>query len=148
MNDTVWMVLIAGALIILGVLAYNIHKENQYRKEIREKFGHLNKDALLEGNPASVRDGHNSSAPAAPLPPQPVRETNLADLPLTPAAAAEETAAPEEEEDSGNAAVTAEAPAEQVLQQENGILANTFGFIKKAKPSPRNPRLPPTKNHF
>lgn len=137
MNDTIWMVLVAGALVILGVLAYNIHKENQYRREIRAKFGHLNKDALLDGNPASVRDGHTHETASAENAAPPVRETRLADLPLPnnpTAVAANETATDVPVADADPQAAT--PPADPVLQQENGILANTFGFIKKTKPQP------------
>ncbi|MCP2040357.1 FtsZ-interacting cell division protein ZipA [Neisseria sp. HSC-16F19] len=143
MNDTVWMVLIAGAAVILAVLAYNIYKESQYRKEIREKFGHVNKDALLESSPASVRDGSRSKTAETPLP-APVRETNLADLsPNKIPPAAEDNILPETQDTEVEAAPsqTAEEAAEPVLQQENGILANTFGFIKKAKPQPSQSKI-------
>ncbi|WP_367417656.1 cell division protein ZipA C-terminal FtsZ-binding domain-containing protein [Snodgrassella alvi] len=51
------IVLVIGAAIILLVLAYNIYQESQYRKQLREQFGHANKDALLDSQVNSVRDG-------------------------------------------------------------------------------------------
>lgn len=63
MSDSVMIVLVIGAAIILLVLAYNIYQESQYRKQLREQFGHANKDALLDSQVNSVRDG----AQAAPV---------------------------------------------------------------------------------
>ena len=57
MSDSVMIVLVIGAAIILLVLAYNIYQESQYRKQLREQFGHANKDALLDSQVNSVRDG-------------------------------------------------------------------------------------------
>ncbi|MCX8747445.1 cell division protein ZipA [Snodgrassella sp. B3800] len=51
------IVLVVGAAIILAVLAYNIYQESQYRKQLRDQFGHANKDALLDSQVNSVRDG-------------------------------------------------------------------------------------------
>ena len=57
MSDSVLIVLVVGAAIILAVLAYNIYQESQYRKQLRDQFGHANKDALLDSQVNSVRDG-------------------------------------------------------------------------------------------
>jgi FtsZ-interacting cell division protein ZipA len=57
MSDSVLIVLVVGAAFILVVLAYNIYQESQYRKQLREQFGHANKDALLDSQVSSVRDG-------------------------------------------------------------------------------------------
>ncbi|PIT17367.1 cell division protein ZipA [Snodgrassella alvi] len=51
------IVLVVGAAFILAVLVYNIYQESQYRKQLREQFGHANKDALLDSQVNSVRDG-------------------------------------------------------------------------------------------
>ncbi|PIT50910.1 cell division protein ZipA [Snodgrassella alvi] len=51
------IMLVVGAAFILAVLVYNIYQESQYRKQLREQFGHANKDALLDSQVNSVRDG-------------------------------------------------------------------------------------------
>lgn len=57
MSDSVLIVLVVGAAFILAVLVYNIYQESQYRKQLRDQFGHANKDALLDSQVSSVRDG-------------------------------------------------------------------------------------------
>ncbi|NUE66318.1 cell division protein ZipA [Snodgrassella sp. ESL0253] len=57
MSDSVLIMLVVGAAFILAVLVYNIYQESQYRKQLREQFGHANKDALLDSQVNSVRDG-------------------------------------------------------------------------------------------
>ncbi|WP_425423475.1 cell division protein ZipA C-terminal FtsZ-binding domain-containing protein [Stenoxybacter acetivorans] len=64
------IILVLGALVILAVIAYNMYQENQYRKQLRERFGHANKDALLDSSVQSVRDGQTTAdINAAPLKP-------------------------------------------------------------------------------
>ena len=48
MDAKIWIAAAIGLLIILGVIAYNMYQENQYRRQVREQFGHADKDALLE----------------------------------------------------------------------------------------------------
>lgn len=57
MLQTIIMVLVLAAAVILLVLAFNAYQEAQYRKKIRKQFGHSDRDALLEENAVSVRDG-------------------------------------------------------------------------------------------
>ena len=64
MSDSVLIALVLGAAIILMVLVYNIYQESKYRKQLRDQFGHANKDALLDSNVNSVRD--NAAAKTAP----------------------------------------------------------------------------------
>ena len=142
MNDSVWIVLALGAAVILAVLVYNMYQENQYRKQVREQFGHANKDALLDSEIHSVRDGQSATATATPaITPKPVRETNLADLtpPTAADAAANEAAVNEialtETAETLSAEPATEA-AEPVLQPEATPLANAFQFIKRHKPQP------------
>ena len=80
MNDSVLIVLVVGALVILAVIAYNMYQENQYRKQLRDQFGHANKDALLDSDVDSVRDNGIADQQASAVPIKPFRETNLADL--------------------------------------------------------------------
>ena len=49
--------IILGLAVILAVLGYNMYQENQYRKQVREQFGHSDKDALLVSKTSHVRDG-------------------------------------------------------------------------------------------
>ena len=50
----IFIVLALAAL--LAVIGYNMYQENQYRKQVREQFGHSDKDALLTSKPKHVRD--------------------------------------------------------------------------------------------
>ena len=65
MDAKIWIAAAIGLLIILGVIVYNMYQENQYRRQVREQFGHADKDALLESQTESVRDGktHGVAAP-------------------------------------------------------------------------------------
>ncbi|WP_416191021.1 cell division protein ZipA C-terminal FtsZ-binding domain-containing protein [Neisseria sp. CCUG12390] len=51
------IIIVLGLAIILAVIAYNMYQENQYRKQVREQFGHSDKDALLTSKTSHVRDG-------------------------------------------------------------------------------------------
>ena len=42
----IFIVLALAAL--LAVIGYNMYQENQYRKQVREQFGHSDKDALFD----------------------------------------------------------------------------------------------------
>ena len=53
--------IVLGLAVILAVIAYNMYQENQYRKQVREQFGHSDKDALLNSKTSHVRDGKESS---------------------------------------------------------------------------------------
>ncbi len=52
--------IVLGLAVILAVIAYNMYQENQYRKQVREQFGHSDKDALLNSKTSQVRDGKES----------------------------------------------------------------------------------------
>lgn len=52
--------IVLGLAVILSVIAYNMYQENQYRKQVREQFGHSDKDALLNSKTSHVRDGKES----------------------------------------------------------------------------------------
>lgn len=54
------IIIVLGLAIILAVIAYNMYQENQYRKQVREQFGHSDKDALLASKTKHVRDGKES----------------------------------------------------------------------------------------
>mgnify|MGYP002627198809 CR=1 FL=1 len=61
MLQTIIMILVLAAAVILLVLAFNAYQEAQYRKKIRKQFGHSDRDALLEENAVSVRDGETGT---------------------------------------------------------------------------------------
>lgn len=79
MSDSVMIVLVIGAAIILLVLAYNIYQESQYRKQLREQFGHANKDALLDSQVNSVRDGAEAQSVMNTKTVPPAEEANKTD---------------------------------------------------------------------
>ena len=79
MSDSVMIVLVIGAAIILLVLAYNIYQESQYRKQLREQFGHANKDALLDSQVNSVRDGAEAQSVMNTKTVPPAEEVNKTD---------------------------------------------------------------------
>lgn len=54
------IIIVLGLAIILAIIAYNMYQENQYRKQVREQFGHSDKDALLASKTKHVRDGKES----------------------------------------------------------------------------------------
>lgn len=64
MNDTILMILVLCAAVILGVLIYNMYQENKYRRQVREQFGHSDKDALMNSKTDFVRDGMQSDVAA------------------------------------------------------------------------------------
>lgn len=49
--------IVLGLAALLAVVAYNMYQENQYRKKVRDQFGHSDKDALLNSKTHHVRDG-------------------------------------------------------------------------------------------
>lgn len=57
MNHTLLIIIVILLAILIAVIAYNMHQESQYRRKIRDQFGHSDRDALMEGNTQSVRDG-------------------------------------------------------------------------------------------
>ncbi len=152
MNDSVVMVLALGAAVILAVLAYNMYQESQYRKQVRDQFGHANKDALLEADVKSVRDGHRHEtavADAGDVPIKPLRETSLADLQpaqalARPQAAADEAAPQAVAEANTETPVPAAEPAEPVLQPETAAETGggAFHFIKRPKAAPSQAQSP------
>ena len=60
MSDTTLIILVFCAAVILGVIIYNMYQENKYRQQVREQFGHSDKDALLASKTSHVRDGKES----------------------------------------------------------------------------------------
>lgn len=73
--------LVLGAVVILGVIAYNMYQENKYRQQVRAQFGHSDKDALLEKQTRSVRDGRLPGHQPKSEPVKKLREKDISELP-------------------------------------------------------------------
>jgi len=73
MSDITLIILVFCAAVILGVIVYNMYQENKYRQQVREQFGHADKDALLGSKTDFVRDGKPLGGEAA----QPVRTKDV-----------------------------------------------------------------------
>lgn len=151
MNDSVLIVLIFGASIILAVIAYNMYQENQFRKQLREQFGHTNKDALLDSHVQSVRDGLQQNEELAE-PPLTIRQTDLSEQSIIPPTTENEAEYLSDEE-TELISLQSEAseldhqntfqithPTEPILQVEEAPSApiQAFDFIKrKVTPPPQ-----------
>lgn len=126
MSDSVMIVLVIGAAIILLVLAYNIYQESQYRKQLREQFGHANKDALLDSQVNSVRDGAEAQSVMNTKTVPPAEEVNKTD---DSSAEQSETSATDEkviddtvsEEENVSAAQAASSAPDNVAAPENSV---------------------------
>lgn len=129
MSDSVMIVLVIGAVIILLVLAYNIYQESQYRKQLREQFGHANKDALLDSQVNSVRDG----AQAAP-----VLSTKT-----MPSAGEADTAAPSsvQQSEAADSEKTKQVTSDNAKSEEAAVSATetVSDVIANQAPTPRSP---------
>lgn len=146
MNNSILIVLVLGALVILAVIAYNLYQENQYRKQLREQFGHANKDALLDSQVGSVRDGQGNKQATMP-PDTGAHEASVADVPSAGAvpdgadrspagngshtmttAADKETAEPVPE--TAQPVSVDDVPPEPILQSETMEEQHHFQFSK------------------
>lgn len=82
MNETILIIIVLALVIILGVIAYNMYQENQYRQQVRRQFGHSDKDALLGSKTDFVRDGKSQDQTGVPL--RPVRQKDISEPALQP----------------------------------------------------------------
>ena len=62
MSDTIIIIVVLALIAIVAMIAFNMYQEGKYRQQMRQQFGHSDKDALLNSNPESVRDGKSSQA--------------------------------------------------------------------------------------
>ena len=118
MSDSVLIALVLGAAVILVVLAYNIYQESKYRKQLRDQFGHANKDALLDSTVNSVRDGD-------PIAAVPVAEVTPAQAikPVVTESAADTESITEQVQSETSAAETVSAGqtvGEQEITEQDG----------------------------
>ncbi|UOO82679.1 cell division protein ZipA [Uruburuella testudinis] len=90
MSDATLIILVFALAVILGVIAYNMYQENKYRQQVREQFGHADKDALLGSQTDHVRDGKKQADTAA-APIKPLRQKDISKSQAAePASVAEE----------------------------------------------------------
>ena len=157
MSDITLIILVFCAAVILGVIVYNMYQENKYRQQVREQFGHADKDALLGSKTDFVRDGkplggeaaeaaepvrtkdvsrpsqkaEEAEAIAQPAAPQAAKNDLFAEI-VAAAAAAKPDAAIEVEEDDF---------VEPVLQPEAEKGEEAFAFERVDAPAPSQTRL-------
>ena len=154
MSDITLIILVFCAAVILGVIVYNMYQENKYRQQVREQFGHADKDALLGSKTDFVRDGKPLGGEAA----QPVRTKDVS-RPTPKAEEAEAITQPAEPQTAKNdlfaekmAAAAAAKPdaaieveeddfVEPVLQPEAEKGEEAFAFERVDAPAPSQTRL-------
>ena len=154
MSDITLIILVFCAAVILGVIVYNMYQENKYRQQVREQFGHADKDALLGSKTDFVRDGKPLGGEAA----QPVRTKDVS-RPSQKAEEAEAITQPAEPQTAKNdlfaekmAAAAAAKPdaaieveeddfVEPVLQPEAEKGEEAFAFERVDAPAPSQTRL-------
>ena len=154
MSDITLIILVFCAAVILGVIVYNMYQENKYRQQVREQFGHADKDALLGSKTDFVRDGKPLGGEAA----QPVRTKDVS-RPSPKAEEAEAIAQPAAPQAAKNdlfaekvAAAAAAKPdaaieveeddfVEPVLQPEAEKGEEAFAFERVDAPAPSQTRL-------
>ena len=154
MSDITLIILVFCAAVILGVIVYNMYQENKYRQQVREQFGHADKDALLGSKTDFVRDGKPLAGEAA----EPVRTKDVS-RPTPKAEEAEAIAQPAAPQAAKNdlfaekvAAAAAAKPdaaieveeddfVEPVLQPEAEKGEEAFAFERVDAPAPSQTRL-------
>ena len=154
MSDITLIILVFCAAVILGVIVYNMYQENKYRQQVREQFGHADKDALLGSKTDFVRDGKPLGGEAAePVrtkdvsrPSQKAEEAEAIAQPAAPQAAKNDLFA---EKVAAAAAATPDAAievedddfVEPVLQPEAEKGEEAFAFERVDAPVPSQTRL-------
>lgn len=142
MNENIWIFIVIGLAVILGVLLYNMYREQEYRRQVRSQFGHSDKDALLESTVESVRDGKPHGRQGAPV--RVPRQTDLGSVspPVAQQAVPSENGqnalaeSKQASAEAGAADLFAETAAEPVLDSGGNRAENvqTFTFERTAAP--------------
>lgn len=144
MNENIWIFIVIGLAVILGVLIYNMYREQKYRERVRRQFGHSDKDALLESTVESVRDGKAHGKQGAPV--RVPRQTDLGSV--VPPVAPKQQAVPSEngqnalaeskQASAGTEAADlfAETAAEPVLDSGGDSAENVQTFTFERTPAP------------
>jgi hypothetical protein len=154
MSDITLIILVFCAAVILGVIVYNMYQENKYRQQVREQFGHADKDALLGSKTDFVRDGKPLGGEAAePVrtkdvsrPSQKAEEAEAIAQPAAPQAAkndlfAEKVAAAAAAKPDAAIEVEDDDFVEPVLQPEAEKGEEAFAFERVDAPAPSQTRL-------
>ena len=154
MSDSTLIILVFCAAVILGVIVYNMYQENKYRQQVREQFGHADKDALLGSKTDFVRDGKPLGGEAAePVrtkdvsrPSQKAEEAEAIAQPAAPQAAkndlfAEKVAAAAAAKPDAAIEVEEDDFVEPVLQPEAEKGEEAFAFERVDAPAPSQTRL-------
>ena len=154
MSDITLIILVFCAAVILGVIVYNMYQENKYRQQVREQFGHADKDALLGSKTDFVRDGKPlGGEAAAPVrtkdvsrPSQKAEEAEAIAQPAAPQAAkndlfAEKVAAAAAAKPDAAIEVEEDDFVEPVLQPEAEKGEEAFAFERVDAPAPSQTRL-------
>ena len=157
MSDITLIILVFCAAVILGVIVYNMYQENKYRQQVREQFGHADKDALLGSKTDFVRDGKplggEAAEPAEPVrtkdvprPSQKAEEAEAIAQPAAPQAAkndlfAEKVAAAAAAKPDAAIEVEEDDFVEPVLQPEAEKGEEAFAFERVDAPAPSQTRL-------
>ena len=154
MSDITLIILVFCAAVILGVIVYNMYQENKYRQQVREQFGHADKDALLGSKTDFVRDGKPLGGEAAePVrtkdvsrPSQKAEEAEAIAQPAAPQAAkndlfAEKVAAAAAAKPDAAIEVEEDDFVEPVLQPEVEKGEEAFAFERVDAPAPSQTRL-------
>ena len=154
MSDITLSILVFCAAVILGVIVYNMYQENKYRQQVREQFGHADKDALLGSKTDFVRDGKPLGGEAAePVrtkdvsrPSQKAEEAEAIAQPAAPQAAkndlfAEKVAAAAAAKPDAAIEVEEDDFVEPVLQPEAEKGEEAFAFERVDAPAPSQTRL-------
>ena len=154
MSDITLIILVFCAAVILGVIVYNMYQENKYRQQVREQFGHADKDALLGSKTDFVRDGKPLGGEAAePVrtkdvsrPTQKAEEAEAIAQPAAPQAAkndlfAEKVAAAAAAKPDAAIEVEEDDFVEPVLQPEAEKGEEAFAFERVDAPAPSQTRL-------
>ena len=154
MSDITLIILVFCAAVILGVIVYNMYQENKYRQQVREQFGHADKDALLGSKSDFVRDGKPLGGEAAePVrtkdvsrPSQKAEEAEAIAQPAAPQAAkndlfAEKVAAAAAAKPDAAIEVEEDDFVEPVLQPEAEKGEEAFAFERVDAPAPSQTRL-------
>ena len=66
MNEKIWIFVVIGLGIILALMIYQMSQEKKFRQQMRDDIGRPDKDALLNSEVPSVRDGKPIPIPEEP----------------------------------------------------------------------------------
>lgn len=82
MNEKIWIFVVIGLGIILALMVYQMNQEKKFRQKIRDDMGHPDKDALLNSDVPSVRDGKTIQIPEENVTPFPTKDLSKIEPPI------------------------------------------------------------------